>query len=146
MHKNNSENHKCINCTRAGIVNLHPAHTADSSTCPCFINYRKNSYSNGISSVTPQQYSSGFSNAPPQQPNSTYQLAPFPSQLSQDITHRHNGPTAYQPTDFLNNQRPQFITRPPVQRNMAPIQFGTTMYANNYQPAGQVASTSHLNS
>ena len=137
---------RCINCIRAGIVNLHPAHTADSSNCPCFINYRKNSYSNGISSVTPQQYSSGFSNAPPQQPNSTYQLAPFPSQLSQDITHQHTGPSAYPPTDFLNNQRPQFIPRLPVQRNMAPNQLDTTMYANSYQSAGQVASTSNLNS
>ena len=44
----NPSQSKCINCIRAGIVNHHQPHAADSSACPCFVEYRKTSYaSNG---------------------------------------------------------------------------------------------------
>ena len=52
-----SSNPKCINCIRAGIVNSHPAHTADSPDCPCLINYRRSIYTNSsVFSSAPQQY------------------------------------------------------------------------------------------
>ena len=47
MHCNDSSIKRCINCIRANIVNQHPAHTADSSTCPCFNEFRKSAHSGG---------------------------------------------------------------------------------------------------
>ena len=40
IDRNDLDKVKCINCIREGIVSLHPSHTADSSTCPCFINHK----------------------------------------------------------------------------------------------------------
>ena len=49
----NSSIPKCINCTRAGIVENHPAHTADSPSCPCFNTQKRASYSaNQPASIT----------------------------------------------------------------------------------------------
>ena len=40
----NSSLKNCINCCRAGISRVHPPHTADSTSCPCFTNYRQKFY------------------------------------------------------------------------------------------------------
>lgn len=136
-----TSNPKCINCKRAGIVNFHPAHTADASDCPCFINYRKASYSSGASSVPPQQINS--SNVPPQQQSSAYKTAQLPSQLSRDISHFHGIPTAYPSTAFSNTQTPCYIPGPPIQQNMGPSHYGSA-YPNNYHTMTPVSSVGHV--
>ena len=46
IDRNDFNRISCINCSRQGIVNIHPRHTADSSTCPCFINHKNQTHNN----------------------------------------------------------------------------------------------------
>ena len=55
LNCNSTATKNCINCHRAGIVQFHPPHTSDSTSCPCFIDYRKRFYSN--SSANPNNSS-----------------------------------------------------------------------------------------
>ena len=65
IHCTNLSDKKCVNCYRAGVANLHPPHTADSSSCPCFLNFRKASYSSNGIPIMNQKQPQHFVNCPP---------------------------------------------------------------------------------
>ena len=104
--KRNTSEICCINCKRAGIVNLHPPHTADSPKCPCFIQYRTKLYTdtNNISGNRRQhQTGNGQRLVTPQfSAPSFYQgTAQYNSSFPSHPTLPHNPQTGHYQNDIL---------------------------------------------
>ena len=93
----NPNQKSCVNCTRAGIVHNYAPHTADSSTCPCFAQFRKTSYSSSNSSngnnqqgVTRSFYPGNYATSLPYAHGSQQiQQGPHPQMLSNQYIHQH---------------------------------------------------------
>ena len=145
---------KCINCSRAGVANLHPAHTADSPICPCFIEFRNRSYSSGHSNISKhtlaQHQTSQISSMAP---NSSYsaQYPAFVNQSSQavnliDTSGNFNGYSSHSQSAATNqvNRIPASNFYSSVASAPSYITHGQ-MSGQGYIPHGQVIGQGPLN-
>ena len=138
----NPDNKKCINCIRAGVVNIHPPHTADSPSCPCFNNYRTSSYSSTIQATSNLMVNKSDGQQILTQTASGNRSRTGASQLLY--------PGNYQSNSTFSNYGVPLQTHAPVpqmasnQYSSGETQFFTAHYPPRYmQPNSQAASLNH---